>query len=69
MILNGTFGHLTLGDKREKGLVKGPVKLLKILGEGALDKHFVVHADKFSKAAESAILAQGGQVHHVTKEK
>ncbi len=59
---------ITMEVLRERGIVKGPVKLLKILGDGVLDKHFVVHADKFSKAAESAILAQGGQVH-VTKEK
>ena len=59
---------ITMEALREKGIVKGPVKLLKILGDGALDKQLVVHADKFSKAAESAILAQGGQVH-LTKEK
>lgn len=59
---------VTMELLREKGIVKGPVKLLKILGDGALEKQLVVHADKFSKTAEEAIRAQGGQVH-LTKEK
>ncbi|MBA3751981.1 50S ribosomal protein L15 [Candidatus Dependentiae bacterium] len=59
---------ITMEALREKGIVKGPVKLLKILGEGTLEKHFVVHADKFSKTAESAIINKGGRVH-LNKEK
>jgi len=47
----------------EKGLIKGGRRLLKVLGNSAVSKKLVVHADKFSKGASSAIEKAGGKVH------
>ncbi len=52
----------------EQGLLKGPRNVaVKILGNGALTKKFVVHADAFSKSAIEEIKRCGGEVH-ITKE-
>ncbi len=47
----------------QKGLIKNTDKLVKILGDGAIDKKLMVHADAFSKSAASGITNAGGQVH------
>jgi large subunit ribosomal protein L15 len=52
----------------EKGLIKNAKTLLKILGDGKLDKQLTVHADAFSKSAHAGITSAGGNVH-LTKEK
>jgi large subunit ribosomal protein L15 len=52
----------------EKGLIKNAKALVKILGDGALDKKLTVHADAFSKSAHAGITNAGGEVF-VTKEK
>jgi large subunit ribosomal protein L15 len=53
----------------EKGIISQSSKaLIKILGNGTLDKKLIVHADAFSGSAAQAITDKGGEVH-VTKEK
>lgn len=51
----------------QSGLVKKSDTLVKILGNGTLNKKLVVHADAFSKSAADAIANKGGEVH-ITKE-
>ena len=45
---------------RKAGLANGPVKLVKILGDGALTKKLTVVAHKFSASARQKIEAAGG---------
>ena len=45
---------------RNAGLANGPVKLIKILGDGELTKKLTVSAHAFSAAARSKIEAKGG---------
>ncbi len=47
----------------EKGILKNAKGLLKILGDGKLDKKLLVYADAFSASAQSGITNGGGQVH------
>ncbi len=47
----------------EKGLIGGSRPLVKVLGDGSLDKKLIVHAHKFSKSAAEAIVQAGGEVH------
>lgn len=46
----------------QKGLIKKDAKLVKILGNGKLEKALTVKANKFSKAAEKAIVEAGGSI-------
>lgn len=53
------LAKITVADLREAGLV--PKKaLVKILGNGSLNRKLEVEADAFSKKAEEAITAAGG---------
>jgi len=45
----------------EKGLTKKKSKLLKILGEGELEKKLVVEAHRFSATAREKITKAGGE--------
>lgn len=45
---------------RKAGLANGPVKLIKILGDGELKKKLTVAAHKFSASAKQKIEAAGG---------
>lgn len=45
---------------RKAGLANGPVKLIKILGDGELKKKLTVTAHKFSASAKQKIEAAGG---------
>jgi large subunit ribosomal protein L15 len=45
---------------RKAGLANGPVKLIKILGDGELTKKLTVSAHAFSTSARSKIEAKGG---------
>ena len=45
---------------RKAGLANGPVKLIKILGDGELTKKLTVIAHAFSASARSKIEAKGG---------
>lgn len=47
----------------EKGIIKNAKNLLKILGNGTLDKKLTVYADAFSKSALAGITNVGGQGH------
>lgn len=49
-----------LDKLREAGLANGPVKLIKILGDGELTKKLTVSAHAFSASAKSKIEAKGG---------
>jgi large subunit ribosomal protein L15 len=45
-------------------IIKGKKNaLIKILGNGVLDKNIIVHADAFSKSAAQAITDKKGEVH------
>lgn len=46
---------------REIGLVKGPIRKVKILGDGELSKKLTVVADAFSASARAKIEKAGGQ--------
>lgn len=46
----------------EKGLIKKNVKLVKILGDGKLEKALTVKANKFSESAKKAIVDAGGSI-------
>ena len=45
---------------RKAGLANGPVKLVKVLGDGELKKKLTVSAHKFSASAKQKIEAAGG---------
>ncbi len=70
-LLNGFEAGATVTKEAlvEKGIIKRADRLLKILGDGALDRKLVVYADAFSKSAAAAITSGGGQVHLVREEK
>lgn len=51
---------------RGAGIARGPVKRIKVLGTGELDRALQVHADAFSASARSKIEAAGGACHVVT---
>lgn len=46
----------------EKGLLNKNEKLVKVLGNGKLEKNLEVHAHKFSKSAEKGIVEAGGKI-------
>lgn len=49
----------------EKGLIRSPKSLIKILGEGTLSKKLSVKAHKFSKSAAQKINQAGGQIEEI----
>jgi large subunit ribosomal protein L15 len=51
----------------EKGLISRRAKLVKLLGNGILEKKLSIHVDAVSKSAQQAIEKNGGKVH-LTKE-
>jgi large subunit ribosomal protein L15 len=61
--------EVTIALLAASGLVSGKNKaLIKILGDGVLEKKLIVYADACSQRAEEAIKKQGGEVR-LTKEK
>ncbi|HYZ75527.1 MAG TPA: 50S ribosomal protein L15 [Chthoniobacterales bacterium] len=52
--------HVTEEVLREKGLLKGRVDGVKVLGRGELTKKLTVEADKFSESARQKIEQAGG---------
>jgi large subunit ribosomal protein L15 len=54
--------HVNTEFLRQKGLVKGAVDGVKILGRGELTKKLTVEADKFSESARQKIEQAGGAV-------
>ena len=55
---NGT--KVDVESLRKAGLANGPVKLIKILGDGELTKKLTVSAHAFSASAKTKIEAKGG---------
>jgi large subunit ribosomal protein L15 len=56
-------------DLRKAGLANGPVKLIKVLGDGEVTKKLMVSAHAFSAAAKSKIEAKGGSCVIVVSKK
>jgi len=54
--------HVNAEFLRQKGLLKGKVDGVKILGQGELTKKLTVEADKFSESARQKIEQAGGAV-------
>jgi large subunit ribosomal protein L15 len=54
--------HVTEEFLRQKGLLKGNIAGVKILGRGELTKKLTVEADKFSESARQKIEQAGGAV-------
>lgn len=52
---------------RDRGLIKGQIERIKILGEGELTKKLTVHAHKFSTSAKSKIEGVGGVVQYLVE--
>lgn len=52
---------------RSSGLVPKKAKVIKVLGDGALDKKLTVHAHRFSKSALSKIQEAGGTAEVIAK--
>ena len=52
--------HVTEEVLREKGLLKGSIDGVKVLGRGELTKKLTVEADKFSESARQKIEQAGG---------
>jgi len=50
---------------KEKGLIKSLNKPFKILGDGAITKSIVVHAESVSKTAKEKILKAGGKIEAI----
>lgn len=51
----------------EKGLAKGRFQVVKILGNGEIDKPLTVSAHRFSASAEQKIAAAGGKVERLAE--
>ena len=58
--LNAFTGEVKKADLVREGYVRGGC-LVKVLGEGKLEKPLKIEADKFSKSAEEKIKQAGGQ--------
>ncbi|HIE26961.1 TPA: 50S ribosomal protein L15 [Candidatus Poribacteria bacterium] len=50
---------------RNYGIIKKKNAKIKVLGDGKLTKRLTVQAHRFSKAAESKIIAAGGQAEEI----
>jgi len=53
-------GEVTVERMKEVGLVPRSASLVKVLGEGKIEKKLTVHAHRFSKTALAKIEAAGG---------
>jgi large subunit ribosomal protein L15 len=58
-------GTVTLAELQTVGLVPRKYEKVKILGEGAVTKKFVIKADKFSGSAKDKIEKSGGRAEVV----
>ena len=52
---------------RERGLVRGTGKPIKVLGDGDINKKLTIRAHKFSESAAKKIAAAGGVAETITK--
>lgn len=60
---------VTVADLRKAGLANGPVKLIKILGDGELSKKLSVSAHAFSASAKTKIEGKGGSCEVIAVKK
>ena len=58
--------NIKLKDLRESGLISRNAELIKILGDGEIDKAINIEAHKFSKSAKEKIEKAGGKVKVVS---
>ncbi len=58
--------NIKLKDLRESGLISRNAELIKILGDGEIDKAINIEAHKFSKSAKEKIEKEGGKVKVVS---
>lgn len=58
--------HVTLELVLERGLARKKAKLLKILGEGDLERKLTVEAHRFSATAKEKISGAGGEVKELS---
>ena len=65
----GDGAKVTIKDLQKAGLANGPVKLIKILGDGELTKKLTVSAHAFSGSAKTKIEAKGGSCEVVASQK
>ena len=57
--------EVTPDSLKESGLARGRFDVIKILGNGNLQKKLSVRAHRFSKSAEEKIAAAGGTVERI----
>ena len=53
--------EVTLDSLKSSGVIKGPAKHLRVLGNGEVGKKLTVHANHFSASAKEKIEKAGGQ--------
>jgi large subunit ribosomal protein L15 len=58
-----------VADLRKAGLANGPVKLVKVLGDGEVTKKLTVSAHAFSASAKTKIEAKGGSCQIIVSKK
>ncbi len=58
-------GEVTLERMREAGMLPKSANIVKVLGNGAVDKALKVHAHRFSKSASEKLAAAGGSAEVV----
>ena len=58
--------NIKLKDLRESGLISRNAELIKVLGDGEIDKAINIEAHKFSKSAKEKIEKEGGKVKVVS---
>ncbi len=61
--------EVTVEEMRAKGLIPKSAELVKVLGEGKLEKKLVIRAHRFSKSAIEKIQAAGGTAEVLSGQK
>jgi len=62
-------GEVTVEQMRDAGLIPRKATLVKVLGEGKIEKALVIRAHKFSKSAVAKIEAAGGKAEVIERQK
>jgi large subunit ribosomal protein L15 len=69
MLASRFEGEVGIDEIRAAGLVPKKATLIKVLGEGTIEKKLVVRAHRFSKSAVQKIEAAGGTVEVIERQK
>jgi len=69
MLANRFEGEVGIDEIRAAGLVPKKATLIKVLGEGTIEKKLVVRAHRFSKSAVQKIEAAGGTAEVIERQK